>query len=154
MTLWKQGQKPELFEVSKQALCFPLTDKKLKLRKIKWQASISCLNKQTQVLYYFLTPPTQSNSRLSTLLCVHRVILHTTDKRILLCLQEKKIFNVRYTARWSLKEMAINASSDTKSQDKSCHCIFIFLKSIFITFNMPWIIVVICLVLKGWLDAL
>lgn len=95
----------------------------------------------------------ESNSRHSTLLCVYRVILCITDKRILLCLQEK-IFNVRYTARSSLKEIAINASSDTKSQDKSCHCIFIFLKSIFITFNMPWIIVVICLVLKGWLDAL
>lgn len=32
----------------------------------------------------------ESNSRLSTLLCVHRVTLCTTDKRILLCLQEKK----------------------------------------------------------------
>lgn len=150
------------------------SDKKLKLRKIKWQAYISYLHKQIQVLFYFLTPlhkvntiifcdtnlrghlfwrGGESNSRHSTLLCVHRIILCITDKRILLCLQEK-IFNVRYTARSSLKEIAINASSDTKNQDKSCHCIFIFLKSIFITFNMPWIIVVICLVLKGWLDAL
>lgn len=151
------------------------SDKKLKLRKIKWQAYISYLHKQIQVLFYFLTPLHKVNT---VIFCGTNLRGHfflrgekaTPDSLPYFVyielpyvqqtsgysyvFKKKKIFNVRYTARWSLKDVAINASSDTKSQDKSCHSIFIFLKSIFITFNMPWIIVVICLILKGWLDAL